>query len=163
MAQLRKPGSGGHFFKAPNGMFMGEFKGISDGPVFERTDEKTGAKSPNPQLRWHFALTDLNGNPVLDPEAEDAQGNKIPGGAQAVAEGLTSEATGVGRNGVKAKARQWLEVMCPLSPTQPGNFDETAEPGDEVARCYGAKVLLMFGNDTTGKPGKLLQVNSPIK
>jgi hypothetical protein len=136
-------------------MYIGEFVGLSQGPTFERTNDKTGQKEDNPQMRWKFRLYALDGKTeIIDAEAVDEDGNPTPG--QAIGEGLTSEATGIGRNGVKAKARLWLEVLCKAAGSP---FDPDEDPMDEAARCVGTRALLLYGNNTQGKPGKLLSLS----
>lgn len=146
--------SGGSFYKADNGTYVGEFIGVQDGPVWDRTREKEDGSQEAykaPSMDWLFKLTKTTGEAVIDANTSE----------QAVGSGNTGTSMGTGR-GNEAKARKWVRALC-VSKGIP--FEDDLVSTDEkcnalISQLIGTKALLTFGKSPQAKrDGTLLEVN----
>lgn len=133
------------YFKPKNGRYIGDFIGTEDGPRFDRKKDDGRVVNEGTVL-WNFQLYNQDGTPVVDDKS---------GQSPAVAQGMTSETTGVSKTGVQAKARIWLRALLASKGLV---FDPDAEPNEQVQLALGARVILNFGRSPGGKDGTLLDI-----
>ena len=141
------------FFKPENGRYLGVFLGLKDGKMVEHTKDD-GRKVAEPTMLWQFQLYDLQTRqPVANP---------LTGETPAVAEGMSSQTTGVSNTGQDSKARTWLRALLAAKGMA---FDADAlarDPNGVAQSVIGAQVILNFGRSPrAGKDGTLLSIEPP--
>ena len=144
------PLTSGSFYKPDNGRYLGVFLGLKDGPTVQaRKDD--GRVVNEPRMLWPFQLYDIQTRqPITNP---------LTGEAPAVAEGMSSQTTGVSQTGTEAKARVWLRALLAAKGM---TFDPDGDPNAQAQAAVGAQVILNFGRSPrAGKDGTLLSIEPP--
>lgn len=138
-----------NYFKPANGRYLGVFVGTEDGPP--QTHKKDdGRVVTEGTMLWNFQIYDLQTRqPIINP---------MTGQSPAVAQGMSSETVGIGKNGVPAKARTWMSALL---ATVGRIFDDDIDPNVQIASVLNAQVILNFGRSQTGKDGTLLGIEPP--
>lgn len=134
------------FFRPANGRYLGIFIGTEEGP--EQTHKKDdGRLVTEGTMLWSFQIYDLQTRqPIVDPQTNSAP---------AVAQGMSSQTVGIGKNGVPAKARTWMSALLAANGRV---FEDAMDPNEQIAFCLNAQVILNFGRSQTGKDGTLKDI-----
>ncbi len=144
--------SSGGFFRAENGTYVGEFKGLKLGrilPTRKTADDGSFKMVDEQKILWPFALTKTDGSVVIDPAT----------GEQAVVERMTSERY----QHEKATGNQIIRALCASAGIV---FDDSLIANDDraeelVNRLVGTKALLTVGK-VDGKDGYITGISPAI-
>ena len=144
------PLQSGSFYRPENGRYQGVFVGLKDGPMVTVTKDD-GRIVKEPRMLWQFQVYDVQtGQPIVNP---------MTGESPAVAEGMSSQTTGVSATGTEAKARIWLRALLAAKGL---TFNPDGNPNEQAQQALGARVILHFGKGPRGgKDGTLLSIEPP--
>lgn len=128
---FRAQGGSGNFFVPAAGRYIGAFQGIEAGPGYKNV----AAGKTDPNVKWKWALFNVDGTPVIDPQTN----------AQAVGEGLSGTSLGFGKDGDAAKGRVWLQAhLATKGIVFPEDVTDEQIPG-YVEAASGCYVFLTYG------------------
>lgn len=142
------------FFRAENGSYVGEFRGLKLGrilPTRKTADDGSFKMVDEQKVLWQFALAKTDGSVVIDPAT----------GEQAVVERMTSEKY----QHEKATGNLILHALCASAgivwdDSLIANDDRAEELVNRLAAAH-AKALLIVGR-VEGKDGYITSISPAI-
>lgn len=142
-------GEGQYFYKHRSpGMFLVEFMGIEDAPSTTNPKGETVER-----VAWNFKLYTLKGEPVIDNEFEDEDGNVVP--QQAVVGRVTTTATGK-----KSNFEAFIQALLGRAINREAGQED--DPSTLIAEAVGAKAIANFRIDGTWQDGSPKAILSSI-
>lgn len=142
MAEFKPISSGdGKYFYKPTqgGLFLVEFVGIEDAPSTTNPKGETVER-----VAWNFKLFTIQGEPVIDNNFEDEDGNVVP--QQAVVGRVTTTATGR-----KSNFEAFIKALLGRDVNREAGQED--DPADLIAEAVGQKAIANFVVDGTWNDG----------